>query len=741
MSELTDSVNSAIIDALGRVGEGLFIVDANYRVSFMNSVMVGWFGDQTGRICYRSIANRSDPCSYCQLKQVVEGGRIAHYHPLIADGRSFEIVASPISDGAGGIAKLELIRDTTARRAAEHALDQRLRYEKVLAKVSRELLVGREADPLPNALRHLLDGVQVGRVYIFENFSDAVHGVCTSLTHEVCAPGVASELHNPLLQQVPYREGFLRWQQELGAGRPIHGQVSEFPESERGILESQGILSILLLPVMVAGRWQGFIGFDEVVAERAWDVDDVRLLQTAAELIGAYLERKAAEQRIHSLAFFDPLTQLPNRRLLLDRLEHALAASARHRSYGALLFIDLDEFKKLNDSHGHDCGDHLLTQVARRLLEHVREGDTVARAGGDEFMAIMEDLGADAEAAATRAEAVADKIRKALLRPYLLKGREYSGSSGIGITLFLGHEHSVQELLKRAVSALYQAKAGGYAALRFFDPAMQAALDARSALEADLRRALPRQQLQLYYQAQIDQARIGSSRRIRGAEVLLRWLHPQRGLVPPDAIIPLAEETGLIVPIGHWVLETACAQLKAWADDPDRCQLQLSVNVSARQFRHVDFIDQVCAILDHTGADPRRLKLELTESAVLDDVDDTSAKMQALKALGVDLSLDDFGTGYSSLAYLKRLPLDQLKIDRSFVGDIVTDANDAAIVQTIVGMAANLGLDIIAEGVETEAQMAMLQRMGCHAFQGYFFSRPVPLAEFERLTRPLAALS
>jgi len=441
-------------------------------------------------------------------------------------------------------------------------------------------------------------------------------------------------------------------------------------------------------------------------------------------------ERKAAEAEIHRMAFFDSLTGLPNRRLLLDRLEHAQASSARSTNHGAIMFIDLDNFKTLNDSQGHDVGDLLLVEVARRLTSCVRSGDTVSRLGGDEFVIIMENLSDEAQEAASLSEAIGEKVMAMINQPYMLGKHEHHCTSSIGVCLFINHQESADELLKRADVAMYQAKNSGRNTIRFFDPAMQQAVEARASLEADLRRAMARQQLQIYYQMQVD-----SARHVTGAEALLCWQHPVRGLVPTTQFIQMAEETGMILAIGRWVLEGACMQLKKWDSDPLTCELQLAVNVSAHQFRQPTFVDQVRAALANSGADPLRLKLELTESLMLENVNDTIDKMNALKALGIGFALDDFGTGYSSLQYLKRLPLDQIKIDRSFVRDIASNPNDAAIVQTIIAMSQALGLNVIAEGVETEAQHEFLNLQGCHAFQGFLFGRPMPLNEFEQRLR------
>jgi len=436
--------------------------------------------------------------------------------------------------------------------------------------------------------------------------------------------------------------------------------------------------------------------------------------------------RKATQEEIKQLAFYDALTGLPNRRLLHDRLRIAMAASARRERQGALLFIDLDNFKTLNDTLGHEKGDLLLQQVASRLSECVRERDTVARLGGDEFVVMLEDLGARQEDAASQSRIVGEKIVAVLNRPYDLAGHEYHNTPSVGVTLFDGQRDNIDELMKRADLAMYEAKATGRNTLRFFDPRMQAVVTARAALERDLRQALLAGEFFLCYQPQI-----GKDGRLLGAEALLRWQHAQRGLVSPGEFIPLAEETGLILPLGQWVLQTACAQVALWAAQAGRADFSLSVNVSARQLRQANFVDQVLAALDASGARPHNLKLELTESMLLDNVQEIIAKMTALKARGVGFSLDDFGTGYSSLSYLKRLPLDQLKIDQSFVRDLLNDANDEAIARTIVALAHSLGLEVIAEGVETVAQRDALAGHGCHAYQGYLFSRPLPLAEFE----------
>ncbi|KAA1011024.1 EAL domain-containing protein [Paraburkholderia panacisoli] len=438
-------------------------------------------------------------------------------------------------------------------------------------------------------------------------------------------------------------------------------------------------------------------------------------------------ERKIAEERIKELAFFDALTRLPNRTLLLDRLKQAITASARNEACGALLFIDLDHFKTLNDTLGHDKGDLLLQQVAQRLAASVLENDTVARVGGDEFVVVLGNLHKNRQEAASQTEAMAEKIITVLGNPYQLGEIEYRSTASIGATVFMGHQASMDELLKQADLAMYKSKERGRNAVRFFDPDMQTVVVERAALEAGLRNAIEDDQFLLHYQAQID----GS--RITGAEALVRWRHPTRGIVPPADFIPLAEETGLILALGSWVLEAACAQLARWATQPDMANLAIAVNVSVQQFREPDFVGKVLTIIRRTGARPDRLKLELTESVLVDNVQDIIQKMGALKAKGVVFSLDDFGIGYSSLSYLKLLPLDQLKIDRSFVRDVLVDPNDAVIAKAIVALARSLGLGVIAEGVETGEQRDFLAAAGCHAYQGYYFCRPVPVEDFEAM--------
>ncbi|CAG1023449.1 putative signaling protein [Patescibacteria group bacterium] len=446
-------------------------------------------------------------------------------------------------------------------------------------------------------------------------------------------------------------------------------------------------------------------------------------------------ERKKAERTIFNLVYYDPLTELPNRHLMLDRLKQILISRSLQHHYGAILFINLDNFRNLNDTQGHTVGDLLLLAISQRLQANVHQGDTIARIGGDEFVLILEALDEDTEQAAEQAKSIALRLLNAIQLPFNLQGYEYHCSASIGINLFCDHQSSVDELLKQADIAMHQAKQQGKNTVCFFDHAIQTMLESRVQMESWMRKNID-SQYSLYYQLQVD-----SENNPIGAETLIRWHHPERGIILPTEFIPLAEKTGLILQIGQWVLETACAQLKAWENNPYTKHLILAVNVSAKQFHQANFVTQVLDLINRTQISPDKLKLELTESMLVDNIEETINKMNELKNHGIKFSLDDFGTGFSSLSYLKRLPFDQLKIDQSFVQDALENENDAAIIQTIIALGQSLGMEVIAEGVETKAHKNSLAAYGCQYYQGYLFGKPKPLPEFEKLLQTLYSAS
>jgi diguanylate cyclase (GGDEF)-like protein len=504
-----------------------------------------------------------------------------------------------------------------------------------------------------------------------------------------------------------------------------------------GLSLMRPVISVALFGVTYAAVWQMLLLSDE----HGQQLDIMRFNSLTAVILAVilsaiiyhqYAKGLLLRRALEVIAGQDALTLLPNRRELMDRLRKALYATRRNGKSGAVLFIDLDHFKNINDTRGHNIGDLLLKEVALRLVASVREADTVARLGGDEFVVMLEDLDSDINVAARQSEVVSEKIIRNLNQPYFLADAQHHSTPSIGVALFSLQETTVDEVMKRADMAMYQAKDAGRNTVQFFDAEMQIRLQERTTLEDELRNGIASEQLVLHYQAQVD-----AHGTLLGAEALVRWHHPSRGLVPPGHFIPLAEEVGLILPLGNWVLNNACTQLANWAGQAHTSHLTMSVNVSSNQFHQPDFVVQVRQTLAHTGANPHRLKLELTESLMVSNVDDVICKMNLLSALGIRISLDDFGTGYSSLTYLKRLPLHQLKIDQSFVQDISNDANGTAIASAIITLSQKLGLNVIAEGVETALQRDYLVSAGCQSFQGYFFGRPIPIAAFEALRSPI----
>ncbi|MES2583479.1 MAG: PAS domain S-box protein [Pseudomonadota bacterium] len=588
------------------------------------------------------------------------------------DGTEFsaEVIATQMPDGN----LMGMIRDVSERKRSEAALRESVVHTQTI-------------------LDNIVDGVVTFDAQgVVESFNQAASAIFGYAPREIIGRSAALLIHDP---DSHFEEDYLR--HRFSSERPGIPNISREVQGRR----KDGELFPIHLSVSRIFR----NGLAHLIA-----------------IVRDITQQRHDEEEIRRLAFFDPLTGLPNRRLLMDRLKQAMVTSARTGKHGALMFLDLDHFKQLNDTQGHDVGDLLLQQTAKRLSACVRDGDSVARLGGDEFVVLLEALSPHSHEAATHAEAVATKLLDAFKTPYSLNGYSHEGTTSIGIVVFMGDDETMDDLLKKADLAMYQGKSAGRNTARFFDPAMQAAVAEHDALEKDLRRGIAMREFVLHYQIQVN-----SQGQTTGVEALVRWNHGRKGLVAPGQFIPLAEQTGLILALGQEVLEVACAQLVAWAGDPQHKHWTVAVNVSASQFAQGSFVANVSRALAHTGANPKLLKLELTESTLVHDIEDVIVKMTALKAMGVGFSLDDFGTGYSSLSYLKRLPLDQLKIDQSFVRDVLTDPSDAVIARTILALGHSLGLSVIAEGVETEGQHAFLVDAGCDAFQGYFFGRPGPV--------------
>jgi diguanylate cyclase (GGDEF)-like protein/PAS domain S-box-containing protein len=631
-------------------------------------------GELLGRPLWRELDDRADGRLEVEIRSALEGSPGIEFEDFVARlGKWLQVRAYPLEKGVA-----LYLRDVTVTRQAQ---EQMLLLQTSISRLSDTVLITEapnHADP-------------VQRI-VFVN--DAFERLTGYSRQEVMGqtPRMFQGKNTQRLELDRIRSALLQ-------GKPVRAELINYKKSGQAFW-----LELDIIPVEHFSR--GVTHWVSVARD--------------------ITERRAAVDEIEHLAHYDALTQLPNRKLLMDRLEGALTRDDSSASIGALMLIDLDHFKVLNDTLGHAKGDLLLQQVATRLAGCLRLGDTVARLGGDEFVVMLEDLGLSEPSATACAGKVGMKVLATLSEPYELAGHQHHGTCSMGITCFGQRKESVGDLLKQADLAMYQAKAAGRNTLCFFDPLMQAAANANAAVSSELRQGLHDGQFVLYYQPQV-----GNNNKMFAVEALIRWQHPQRGLVLPGEFIAQAEENGLILPLGSWVLEAACAQLAVWAKKSETAHLCIAVNVSALQFRNPEFVDLVMRIITQAGIAASRLKLELTESLLAKDMEITIAKLGMLKKMGVTLAIDDFGMGYSALSYLKHLPLDQLKIDRSFVKDLLTDPNDAAIARTIIGLAQSLGLEVIAEGVENEAQRALLARFGCECYQGYYYCQPLPIDELE----------
>ncbi len=700
---------------------GVFHYDANLVITYCNKYFAATLNNSVEQLTGADLKLIKDHSVTPALRSALQG-EVGFYEGLYSASFSVahgwvSMTCAPTWDEGGKVSGgVAIINDITERKQA----DQHAQFR------SHILLMLARGDPLPNVLEAITQGV--------EKLNPEM--LCSILLVDkegqhlgrAVAPSLP-DFYNAAIDNLEVGMGVGSCGTAAFTGnRVIVEDIASHPYwvSYKELAANAGLGACWSAPILShAGLVLGTFGIYHRKPHRPSE-SDLTLIEEISHLASIAIEQRLMEDQVHQLAFYDPLTHLPNRRLLADRFRQAGNSSARGGKQCAVLFMDLDHFKTVNDTLGHAIGDLLLQQVAGRITSCVRVGDSVARLGGDEFVVILEELSENIVEAAKQTKHVGENILSALSQPYQLATHAYSSTSSIGVTLFSGPQKSFGALLKQADIAMYQAKKAGPGGMRFFDPKMQASLSARVTLEAELRTALVNQQFQLYYQIQVD-----DSRRSLGAEALIRWLHPERGLVPPMEFIPLAEESGMIVPIGRWVIEAACTQLKAWQQEALTRDLVLAVNVSARQFQQADFAVQMHEVVKRHAINPRRLKLELTEGMLLENIEETIAIMNELNAIGIRFSLDDFGTGYSSLQYLKRLPLDQLKIDQSFVRDIAIDGSDQAIVRTIVAIAQSMDMRVIAEGVETEEQRQLLLENGCSNYQGYLFGKPLPIEQFE----------
>ncbi len=629
----------------------------------------------------------------------------------------------------------------TARQQQEQAKEHqqnREGYLKALVELERLLLADHRGQALGEVLPLLGEATRADRIYLCQCYSDQSE-YYANLLAEWCASGIAGQINNPARIDVPLSKNFPRWIQELGDSKFIVGQVSTFPEEEKRLLETQGIFSLFVLPLVIEGELWGYLALESRRAPRQWSAEEQGYLAIAAEAITGAQTRRNSEQNTLQQALHDPLTGLSNRRRLREQLELFIERAQKNHTSVVAVYMDLDRFKQINDTLGHAFGDRFLQYVVRRrLLPTIGQKDLLARVGGDEFVLIMsEENHFDI---INNAAKMAESLLKALTEPILMEGQELVISASIGISRFPTDAQDADALIKNADVAMYRAKEEGRGDFRFFTPQMNRTTKERFELEADLRhdltRAQPCDNFLLYFQPQVD---VGSGRMI-GVESLVRWRHAKRGLVSPAKFVPIAEETGLIQPLGDFVLNAACAQAAAWVASGS--PLRVAVNLSAQQLRNRELPAQVAEVLARTKLSANFLELELTETALLDDIPGALVVMNALKQMGVTLSLDDFGAGYSSLSHLRHCPFDVVKIDRSFVKSIVGSVRDQMLVKHLVQLAHDLGMSVVAEGVETTAQCDILHRLGCRHFQGYLFSPPVEPAELERrFLKPSASLA
>ena len=694
-----EAVQSISTMALQAVSQGVVICDAERKVVWCNDAFTSITGysllDLAGRTCSVLQGHLTDPMALKAIGHALESH--SNFHSELQNYRKNgevywnELSISPVHDSNGRVSWfIGINRDITARKESQQRL-QESQHALVMAQQHSQAV-----------LDNMMDGVittdSEGRVEIFNKAASNIFGYSLE---EVLGRSIEILMSEPHRSQ---HSGYVQHYHKTAEKRII-GKPRDLKGQHR-----DGRLFPLNLCVTRIERFgePAFVG-----------------------LVRDTTKQQQDEEEIRRLAFYDQLTSLPNRRLMMDRIRQSTLNSLRSGQHASLMLLDLDNFKLLNDTLGHEVGDELLRETANRISSCIREGDSVARFGGDEFIVLLEALSPIEPEAAAQAEMVALKIKEKIAEPFTLRPQPYSITASMGSVVYMQDHANAEDLIKKADVGMYQAKTAGRNSMRFFDSAMQSSAQARITMDRDMRNGLMRGEFLLHYQIQVD--RHGSP---YGAEALIRWNHPVRGMVSPAQFIPLAEETGFILALGKWVLEVGCIQLHHWALDPRFAKLSLALNVSALQIANDDFVASVEGALQASGADPQRLKLELTESLLAKDIEGTILKMNAIKALGVGFSLDDFGTGYSSLSYLKKLPMDYLKIDQSFVRELERDQGDAVIARTVVALGHSMGMQVIAEGVETKRQFDILVEYGCDAFQGYLFGRTMAASDLETELRP-----
>lgn len=683
----SDSRYNKLLDALNHSGQGLFVVDSDYRIRFMSQYIIDHFGDQTGKICYTSVADRQSPCSYCRLNEVIKNNKTVNYQAVVASGQTFEIIASPIKNDDGTTSKLEVIRDISSRKEVEKKLVQQQKY-----------------------LQSVIDGI-----------NDPIMVISTDYTVQLMNKSARanSAMATPLNTDQPKCYELSHFRSE-----PCNDSTCPCPLLH--VIDHKEHITVVHNHPDATGAMKQV----EVSAAPLWDGDNkfIGVIETSRD-ITAHIETQNTlrdqQQVLHFQANYDGLTQLPNRTHFFKQLDKAISHSKSNGTSFALLYLDIDRFKQINDSLGHATGDKTIKIISKRLYDATEDQAFMARLGGDEFILLMEEAN-NKQAIVNLARTINELLRE----PVVINNQPLFLSGSIGISHYPQDGQTGSDLLKFADAAMYQAKNDGRDTFQFYTSGLSEQAFARVLMEANLRQALDDEQFTVYYQPQVD----GHNGRIIGMEALVRWQHPELGLVSPGQFIPLAEETGLIVKLDQWVMQHAMQQIASWYRqglNPGT----LSVNLSMVLLHQESFVTDLQQSMDGAQFIPQWLELEISEGQVMKNPEQSISKLQQISDLGISLAIDDFGTGHSSLTYLKRLPADRLKIDQSFVRELPDNEEDAAITMAVIALSQSLKLKVIAEGVETAEQNKFLIANGCQDIQGYYFGRPMPAQQIEQRLR------